>query len=477
MNQKENNLNIVHLHLNLENQKESLNLQQSLGIMDSSGVRDELNLINKKQKALRDQLVLNNHLTNDGTPRVITHHEPTEGNPKDYYITRVADGKKIKANTLDALMDKLYLYYADGLLDFSVGSVFQAALAEKAATENPKLRTLEKNRGDFKRFIPADFASKDIRTISDIDLKRFIQEWVNREHPKPKTFLSFKGILNLIFEYAYLHRLIAENPVTYVKNKPYMKSCDTTKATSEQKIFSTEEISLLKDEVMRRITSGQKRYGDYYVNGYAMLFAIETGVRVGELCALKWADVHETYIHIHAQQLYQTVEGKKEIYYAPYTKNEKGISEDGRQFPLTAEIERILTELKSKQEELGIESEFIFCNKDGRWMIEEAYTSFLRRLCRSLGLNVTNNHAFRMSLNSNVFIPLDIPATGRAALLGHSVETNMKYYSYSQKDLIETVRAKLDGNQNSDLGTQREPKNIVPFAKKESPESLKFKAF
>ena len=162
--------------------------------------------------------------------------------------------------------------------------------------------------------------------------------------------------------------------------------------------------------------------------------------------------------------------------YTP-TKNEKGISEDGRQFPLTAEIERILTELKSKQEELGIESEFIFCNKDGRWMIEEAYTSFLRRLCRSLGLNVTNNHAFRMSLNSNVFIPLDIPATGRAALLGHSVETNMKYYSYSQKDLIETVRAKLDGNQNSDLGTQREPKNIVPFAKKESPESLKFKAF
>mgnify|MGYP004447358045 CR=1 FL=1 len=55
-----------------------MNLQQSLGIMDSSGVRDELNLINKKQKALRDQLVLSNHLTNDGTPRVTTHHEPNQ---------------------------------------------------------------------------------------------------------------------------------------------------------------------------------------------------------------------------------------------------------------------------------------------------------------------------------------------------------------------------------------------------------------
>ena len=60
-----------------------------------------------------------------------------------------------------------------------------------------------------------------------------------------------------------------------------------------------------------------------YITGYAMLFAIETGVRVGELCALKWDDVYENYIHIHAQQLFQSVDGKKEIYYAPFTKTKK----------------------------------------------------------------------------------------------------------------------------------------------------------
>lgn len=472
MNTIQDKSTIVDTIFSLEKQKESLNSQMNLGIIDAGGVRLELDLINKKQKALREQLVLSNHLTKEGTPRAITHHEPTEDNPKDYYVTRVNDGKKIKAISYDALMEKLYLYYADGLRDFSIASIFEAALAEKAATENPQLRTLERNRNDYNKFISEDFSMTDIRTVTDIDLKKYIQEYVSTKHPKEKAFLNFKGTLNLIFGYAYIHKIIAENPVSYIKNRPYMKSCETSKAKSEEKIFSPEEIEMLKAEVRYRMNSGFKRYGDYYITGYAMLFAIETGVRVGELCALKWDDVYENYIHIHAQQLFQSVDGKKEIYYAPFTKNEKGVSADGRQFPLTNAIKELLGEIKAKQEALGIKSEFIFCNEDGKWMVEEAYTSFLRRLCRSKGLDVTNNHAFRMSLNSNVFIPMGISVADRAALLGHSIETNMKYYSYSQKNLIDDVKAKLDCRTDFSLGTQREPNKIVPFAKKETPETL-----
>ena len=477
MKQKGKNIEIIKLMYKLQADVESLNSEINLGIIDASGARDELELLNIKQQRLRDQLVFSNHVTNDGQPRNIKHHTPTDGDPKDYYITIMADGKRIKAVSYDKLIDKLYNYYADGLLDFSVASVFNAALNEKAVTENPKPRTIEKNRGDFKRFISDDFAKKDIRTISEVDLKKFIQEWVTETTPKKKTFLSFKGILNMIFEYAYMHKIIVENPVSYVKNRPYMKSCDTSKAKSEEKIFSPEEIQMLKDEVRRRINSGLKRFGDYYINGYAMLFAIETGVRVGELCALKWEDIHENYIHIHSQQLFQNVDGKKEVYYAPYTKNEKGISEDGRQFPLTNAIASLLGEIKEKQKKLGIESEFIFCNEDGRWIIEEAYTSFLRRLCRSKGLTVTNNHAFRMSLNSNVLIPMGISVADRAAMLGHSIETNLKYYSYAQKDYLEDVKAKLDAMGTTSQGTPGGHPKIVPFAKKESLENLNYQAF
>lgn len=224
----------------------------------------------------------------------------------------MADGRKIKATTYDGLIDKLYSFYANGLGDFSLKAVYKAALFEKSITENPKENTIRKNETDFQRFISATLADKDIRSITETDLKKYIQEWVNQEHPKQKAFLSFKGVLNLAFSYAYTHKLIADNPVAYIKNKPYMKSYDTRKAKPEEKILSVEEIELLKSEVRRRMT--MKKYGSYYINGYAMLFAIETGVRVGELCALKWSDISANAIHIYSQQLKRLMEGETEYY-------------------------------------------------------------------------------------------------------------------------------------------------------------------
>lgn len=465
-------INILRINEQLKKQKQSLKTQFELGIIDTGGARQELDMITKKQKALRDQLVLSSHVTVDGTPRSISHHVPTPSNPKDYYITKMPTGKKIKATTYDGLMDKLFTYYADGISDYSVRTIFKAALQEKEVTENPKQGTIEKNKYDFDRFISKDFAAKDIRNITALELKKYIQDWVTSEHPKKKAFLSFKGILNLTFGYAFMHKLIPENPVEFIKNKPYMKSCDTKKAKPEDKILSPEEINILKAEVRKRMTL--PKYGSYYINGYAMLFAIETGVRVGELCALKWEDIEDFSIHIHSQQLSRKVDNKKEYYLVPYTKNEKGESEDGREFPLTQKIKELLNEIKSKQNELGIKSEFIFCHEDGEWIKTDAYITFLRRLCQSKNFRVTNNHALRMSLNSNVLLPLGISAADRAAMLGHSIETNLKYYSFAQKDYLDNVRELLDSRGNTlPQGTPGEPQNILIFPKKESLKALK----
>ena len=95
-----------------------------------------------------------------------------------------------------------------------------------------------------------------------------------------------------------------------------------------------------------------------------------------------------------------------------------------------------------------------------------------------------------MSLDSNVLSPKGISVTDRAAMLGHSIETNLRYYSFAQKDYLDNVRAILDsdcddfsegspfhsGRSQDDVhwtsGTLREPHNIIQFSKKESPEPL-----
>ena len=61
-----------------------------------------------------------------------------------------------------------------------------------------------------------------------------------------------------------------------------------------------------------------------------------------------------------------------------------------------------------------------------------------------MGYEVTNNHAFRKSLNSNVLIPLGIPITDRAYLLGHSVEVNARYYSHSHSENLSDTKELLN---------------------------------
>lgn len=155
--------------------------------------------------------------------------------------------------------------------------------------------------------------------------------------------------------------LISVNPVQYIKNSVYYKSCDIQPEKPEDKILTEEEIQRVRDTVRTRMK--QKRYNGYFINGYAILLAIETAA---EICSLRWDDI-STYIHIHSQQLSRKCEGKKctkEYYYANWTKDEKGIPNGGRKYPVTNSIKAILDELLALQKSLGIRSKYIFCHED-----------------------------------------------------------------------------------------------------------------
>ena len=52
-----------------------------------------------------------------------------------------------------------------------------------------------------------------------------------------------------------------------------------------------------------------------------------------------------------------------------------------------------------------------------------------------------------MAYNSYVLIPKGLEAPERAKLLGHSVETNLRYYTYAKSDdYIDELRHILDGD-------------------------------
>lgn len=424
-----------------------------------------------RETTIKKQLVDEVHVTRKGEPRSITTHGATSSYPNGYVYTKLEGGKVIKSKDIAGLYDKLYdIYYKNRESPMAIRNIFELAIEEKRKTENPKEETLRKNRCDFNAYIKSDFSKKDITAVTSIELLEYTQELVNTLDMTKKNFLAYKGVLNLIFGYAIDHSLIQTNPVDKIKNKIFLKSCRQVVSRAEDKIFSPEEIQLIKDEIRRRMTL--KKYGDYYITGYAVLFEIETGLRVGELMALKWSDINYTdrTIHIHSQQLRRTVNGKTEFYYVQYTKNERGISNNGRYFPLTSNIEALLNEIKEKQDALELDSDFIFCDENNVGITSGRYQKFLLRLCDNLNLNVSRNHAFRMSLNSNVLVQEGVAVTDRAALLGHSVETNIKYYCFEDKSYVDNVRDILDSHREPfDLKKEPYPTKLFERKKPQKP--------
>lgn len=160
----------------------------------------------------------------------------------------------------------------------------------------------------------------------------------------------------------------------------------------------------------------------------------------GELSALHKDDILDNYLHIHRQQLIdETRKNSARFREVPYTKDERMHPHNGRYYPINERIKRII-ELAKK---IPGDSDYLFHNPDQSGPVsKDTYEQYLKRRCHKLGITSTNNHAFRMALNSE-FIRQGLNPAERALLLGHAVQTNEQHYSLTDKRQLKEISEKL----------------------------------
>ena len=439
------------------------------GIISADEAASQIAEMNKKERKILIGMVNKVHVTANGLPRAIAFDKA-----KNLYSTRLEGKVRITARTKDKLYDKLIEHYGLSITKHNVIDCFEAALKAKMENVSRSPETIRSDRSSFSRFITPELQNMKISDVTGDYLQKYTLDIVKRLNLSVEAFNKYKGILNLIFKYALAEKLIAHNPVDAIINTNYYDKCAVSDYRPEDKIFSSQEILLLQSEIRQQME--KSIYNGYHFNGFTGLLAIETGMRAGELMSLKWSDISDGTIWIHSQQLCTRNEGKRVYTLANWTKNEKHSRKRrtmGRYFPVTDKIQEILDDIHEAQHNLGIKSEFVLCRSDGNWNNSESYEKWLCKTARKLNFRITNNHALRMSLNSNVFIPLGIPVTERARMLGHSVSTNENYYSHALKDNNETLRGILNGSSTPkpEVATWS-PLETIPFRTKKIRETL-----
>ncbi len=152
---------------------------------------------------------------------------------------------------------------------------------------------------------------------------------------------------------------------------------------------------------------------------YAIALMIETGLRVGEVLALRWQDVQLTRKRINVRNTVVRLANKKQSFVQDSVKSESS----RRTIPLTPEAINILEEQYARRV-----NEWVFVNDDGERLSYEALRYQTRKACDEAGIEYRGEHVFRHTFATNCYHKgIDVKILSR--LLGHA-DVNITYNLY-----------------------------------------------
>ena len=282
--------------------------------------------------------------------------------------------------------------------------------------------TIAKYESDNKRCLSGDIIENmDIAKINEEELCLFIKRLTERKQIPYRALKSLFGMLDGVFKMAVRDKVVEYNPCNYVDIQFFKQYCtERDGRTSEERTLSIEEKKMLMEKLNRN-TNPVK---------YAILLAMYTGMRVGELSALKWEciDYKNGYILVNKSEKKDRRTGQ---YFISTTKNDKV-----RKIPLTEDMIEILRQAKKYSADNDCISEFVFCDKGGN-LHTARISSAMRNYTMTNEFSCTKSiHAIRRTLNSNMKC-MGVPTTIASSILGHTEKVNELNYTYDVSNMDE----------------------------------------
>ena len=359
------------------------------------------------------------------------------------YVGKGKERRPVQRKTKEDLYEYLYEYYKYS--DLTLQQLFDRYLQYRKDVLDRSAKTIEADTCNFYRIADKAFRGRLFGKITEDDWRALIVRALKTKDLNPDNIKRFILIVKRLYDYAARSQIDVKNVSACLDYSEYYKSCKLQKV--KEQIFTEDEQNKICNLMWSKINNPRAQM---------ILLSAETGMRIGELAALHWEDIEEHDIHICRQQILDTSTKPHHYFEVNYTKDERRRIPEGRWFPITVNIRIILEACRNYQNSLGLSfrPDHVFCDSNGMPIKKDTAGKFLKRCCKSLNIEVTHNHAFRKSLNSNVLEAMDISPQVRAYILGHSVRINLMNYSCKRRENAQDAGAKLD-TWNASQGQKR----------------------
>lgn len=269
-----------------------------------------------------------------------------------------------------------------------------------------KLGTIQGYDGALKAYLRDDWQARHLADFSRADVHELIHETMNTASANLRKN-TFKKIQRL-FEMAVEEGLISKNPAHGIQVKV---------PEPKQTVLNTQEAEVLLQKA--------KEIGHRFYTVWA--FALMTGMRSGEMFALRWCDIDFETGFISVNKQWTSKDGLHE------TKANRN-----RVVPISPELARFLRVLRAEGEQTDTLSQgnLSVTHKDyvlprlEEWKHGEQ-AQVLRDFCRAIGITEVKFHDLRATFITNM-LSQGVPLVAVMAIVGHrKMSTTDRYLRFA----------------------------------------------
>ena len=318
------------------------------------------------------------------------------GRPKQGYVY---------AKTYNEVKEKLIVLKANARNEktiissgMTVKQWFEAWLARKGQIKD-STRMIYKIRID-KHILP-ELGDLKLRALNKDILQRFIDKLT--EQYKPATVKSIFATIKLALDDAEERNLIS---------KFYTKMHLPKSGRTKIKVMTPKEQKALEAVI-------HKRNDD---NDIGVLISLYTGMRIGEVCALRWENVDLVKKLIHVQETVLRLTASGETKTKLSVSSPKSIASQ-REIPLPGFLVK-------KLKDMNKDSKYVL-NYNGRIIEPRSYTRRFKRLLKEAGIEDMGYHSTRHTFATRA-LEIGMDPKTLSELLGHaSVGITLNLYAHS----------------------------------------------
>lgn len=339
-----------------------------------------------------------------------------DGKWRTYIPDKESGRKMIKRNTQKAVEDAVISFWKAEMENPAVKDIFKEWIDRKLEIGEIKEPTYERYNIDFGRYFQI-FGERKIKSVTEDEIEDFIIDCITQFHLTQKGYSNLRTIIYGIFKRARKKKYV-QFGITEVINNMDMsrKIFKSSRKADHEEIFDDEEFEKLEKCLMERLD----------LTNLGLLLMLFTGIRVGELAVLKWADYEGSSIKIQRTETrYKDSTGKYAYEIKESPKTEAGI----REVIIPSQCKWIVRKIRY----LNPFGEYMF-EKDGIRTKTYSFRKRLYHVCDQIGIPRRSPHKIRKTYAS---ILLDNHVSEKVIidLMGHTdIKCTNKYYGRNRKN-------------------------------------------